>query len=58
VDGSYHRGVFVPQNLYKSDSLANMVILTSCTASITVNALVTGLIVFKILKVFRDVKGT
>ena len=31
--------------------------LTSLTASMTVNALATGLIVFRIVKVFREVKG-
>ena len=34
------------------------VVLTALTASMTVNALVTGLIVFKIFKVFREVRGT
>ena len=32
--------------------------LTSFAVSMTVNALVTGLIVFKIIKVFREVKNT
>jgi hypothetical protein len=33
------------------------VVLTSLAVSMTVNALVTGLIVFRIFKVFREVKG-
>ena len=37
---------------------ARPVVLTALTASMTVNALVTGLIVFKIFKVFREVKRT
>jgi hypothetical protein len=36
----------------------NILVLTSLTASMTVNALVTGLIVFKIFRVFRQVKYT
>jgi hypothetical protein len=35
----------------------NIVILTGLTASMTVNALVTTLIVFRIFKVFREVKS-
>jgi hypothetical protein len=35
----------------------NTLTLASFTASMTVNALVTGLIVFKIFKVFREVKS-
>ena len=35
----------------------NTVIVTCLTVSMVVNALVTGLIVFKIFKVFREVKG-
>ena len=35
---------------------SNILVLTGLTLSMTVNALVTGLIVFRILKVFREVK--
>ena len=36
---------------------SNTLTLASYTASMTVNALVTGLIVFRIFEVFREVKG-
>ena len=39
-------------------SWGNTLTLTALTASMVVNALVTGLIVFKILKVFLEVKPT
>ena len=39
-------------------SWSDILILTSLTASMTVNALTTGLIVFRIYKVFSEVKGS
>ena len=54
VIGSQYRG----QNGIDAAAWGFTVALTSLTASMTVNALVTGLIVFKIFKVFREVKVT
>ena len=48
---------FIEQDLLHSKYWGYTLTLTSLTASMTVNALVTGLIVFKIFKVFREVKS-
>jgi hypothetical protein len=47
---------FISQGEVYVASWSNMLALASFTASMTVNALVTGLIVFRIFKVFREVK--
>jgi hypothetical protein len=48
---------FARGNIYKIINWSNILTLTSLTASMTVNALVTGLIVFRIFKVFRNSRG-
>jgi hypothetical protein len=48
---------FIKQSRIDQTVWGNRVVLTSLIASMTVNALVTGLIVFRILKVFRVVKS-
>jgi hypothetical protein len=51
---------FIAQGEIYTTDWANILVLTSLTVSLTVNALVTGLIVFRIFKVFlevRDVTG-
>jgi hypothetical protein len=47
---------FIAQGTISATTWSNILVLTSLTASMTVNALVTGLIVFRIFKVFREVK--
>jgi hypothetical protein len=49
--------VAIVQNQVDQTAWGYRLVLTSLTTSMTVNALVTGLIVFKISKVFREVKG-
>jgi hypothetical protein len=46
------------QGQFANASWQGPILITSFLASIAVNALVTGLIVFKILKVFLEVKST
>jgi hypothetical protein len=46
---------FIGQGDIGETEWGNILNLTSLTASMTVNALVTGLIVFRIFKVFREV---
>ena len=48
---------FIVQNQIDETAWGTKLTLTSLTTSMTVNALVTGLIVFKIFKVFREVKS-
>jgi hypothetical protein len=48
--------VFVVQGQVDTTTWAVILTLASLTASMTVNALLTGLIVFRIFKVFREVK--
>jgi hypothetical protein len=48
---------FIAQGQIDISAWGSILVLTSFTASMTVNALVTGLIVFKIFKVFREVKS-
>ena len=48
--------VFIAQDSIYQTNWGNILGLTCLTASMTVNALVTGLIVFRIFKVFREVK--
>ena len=48
---------FIIQNQVYTTVWGIRLTLTSLVTSMTVNALVTGLIVFKIFKVFREVKG-
>ena len=50
------RGEFIVQNKILQTSRGDALVLTSLIASMTVNALATGLIVFKISKVWREVK--
>ena len=47
---------FIVQGGIDTTTWSNMLALASLTASMTVNAMVTGLIVFRIFKVFREVK--
>jgi hypothetical protein len=47
---------FIAQGQIVITTWSNILTLTSLAASMTVNALVTGLIVFKIFKVFHEVK--
>jgi len=47
---------FIAQDSIDETNWGNILGLTGLTASMTVNALVTGLIVFRIFKVFREVK--
>jgi hypothetical protein len=47
---------FITQRRIYAPTWSNVLVLASLTASMTVNALVTGLIVFRIFKVFREVK--
>ena len=49
-------GQFIRQGTILVTVWSNAVTLASLNASMTVNALVTGLIVFRIFKVFREVK--
>ena len=49
-------GQFIVQDNFFQTLWGNALILTSLIASMTVNALATGLIVFRIFKVFREVK--
>ena len=46
----------IVQGQYFAPAWSDFLSLTGLTLSMTVNALVTGLIVFRILKVFREVK--
>jgi hypothetical protein len=46
---------FIEQGGINQTEWGNILVLTGLTASMTVNALVTGLIVFRIFKVFREV---
>ena len=48
---------FVEQDDIDSKAWGYTLVLTSLTASMTVNALVTALIVFRIFKVFQEVKS-
>ena len=48
---------FIEQNYLDETLWGNRLILTSLITSMTVNALVTGLIVFRIFKIFREVKS-
>ena len=50
-------GVAIVQNEVEQTVWGNRLALTGLITSMTVNALVTGLIVFKIFKVFREVKS-
>jgi hypothetical protein len=47
---------FIVQGQIDTTTWNNVLALTGLAASMTVNALVTGLIVFRIFKVFREVK--
>ena len=47
---------FIVQGTINTAAWGNPLTIASLTASMTVNALVTGLIVFRIFKVFREVK--
>src|SRR5882757_7516147 len=49
--------LFIGQGEIDVTEWGNILDLTSVTASMTVNALVTALIVFRIFKVFREVKS-
>src|SRR5882757_2535746 len=49
--------LFIGQGEIDVTEWGNILALTSLTASMTVNALVTGLIVFRIFKVFREVRS-
>jgi hypothetical protein len=48
---------FIAQGQTNTTTWSNVLSLASFTASMTVNALVTGLIVFRIFKVFRNSRG-
>ena len=48
---------FVVKGVVNTTNRVNTMAITSLAASTTVNALVTDLIVFRIFKVFREVKG-
>jgi len=48
---------FIGQGEIDSTEGGSILTLTGLTASMTVNALVTGLIVFRIFKVFREVRS-
>jgi hypothetical protein len=48
--------LFLVQGRVYTTTWSNVLALTGLVASMTVNALVTGLIVFRIFKVFREVK--
>src|SRR5882757_438584 len=48
--------LIIEQGELNQTEWGNILALTGLTASMTVNALVTGLIVFRIFKVFREVK--
>ena len=50
-------GTFIGQGGTDETDWGNILALTGLTASMTVNALVTGLIVFRIYKVFHQVKS-
>ena len=47
---------FIAQGTIVDTTWGNTLVLASLTASMTLNALVTGLIVFRIFKVFHEVK--
>jgi hypothetical protein len=47
---------FIVQGQVYTTTWSNVLVMTSLAASMTVNALVTGLIVFRIFKVFHEVK--
>jgi hypothetical protein len=49
--------IVIVEGTVDSPPWSNVLALASFTASMTVNALVTGLIVFRIFKVFREVKN-
>ena len=49
--------IFIVQGTLYVTAWGNILTLTSLAASMTVNALVTGLIVFRIFKVFHEVKN-
>jgi hypothetical protein len=49
--------IYIGSGIRQASSVGYILSLTSLTASITVNALVTGLIVFKIFEVFRAAKN-
>jgi len=53
VNGAY----FIVQNVVHESAWGNKLVLTSLIMSMTVNALVTGLILFRIVKVFREIKN-
>jgi hypothetical protein len=48
---------FIAQGTVSTTAWSNTLTVASLAASMTVNALVTGLIVFRIFRVFREVKG-
>ena len=48
---------FIVQGQILTPNWSNILVLASLTASMTVNALVTGLIVFRIFTVFRNSRG-
>ena len=50
--------IYTIQGQRESPDWENILVLTSLSLSITVNALVTGLIVFRIFKVFQEVKSS
>ena len=50
-------GEFLGRDQIDGTAWGNDLVLTGLTASMTVNAVVTGLIVFRIFKVFRETKG-
>ena len=54
----FWNGPFIPVDEDRGTWWSNALILTSLVASMTVNALVTGSIVFRIFKVFCEVKDT
>ena len=62
TEGTMEINGIIPEPITISGSTSivplNPVIITSFTVSMAVNAMVTGLIVFKILKVFLEVKPT
>jgi hypothetical protein len=47
---------FIVQGVFYTTIWSNILLIASLAASMTVNALVTGLIVFRIFRVFREVK--
>ena len=54
---AYNGAVFIVQSNVDAAVWGNRLLLTGLITSMTVNALVTGLIVFRIFKVFREVRS-